>query len=141
MFLAWGPELTFIYNDSYIDILGAKHPDALGRPFDQVWSEIWGELQPLAERALAGEATFHENLSLAMWRKGFEEQTWFTFSYSPVRDESGKPAGVFCACTETTGQVLAERSRIAESDPLRQLFHEAPGFMCVLRGPTHVSIW
>jgi signal transduction histidine kinase len=73
-----------------------------------------------------------------MWRKGFEEQTWFTFSYSPVRDESGKTSGVFCACTETTAQVLAERSRIAESDRLRQLFHEAPGFMCVLRGPTHV---
>ena len=110
MFVAWGPELGFLYNDSYADILGAKHPRALGRPFHEIWSEIWPDISPLIDAALAGQATFRKDLSLVMNRKGFDEQTWFTFSYSPVRDESGKVAGMFCACTETTGRILAERA-------------------------------
>ncbi|MGC2856756.1 PAS domain-containing protein [Novispirillum sp. DQ9] len=138
MFVAWGPDLGFLYNDAYAPILGAKHPAAMGRPFAKVWSEIWHDVGPLVERALAGEATYHEDLPLVMLRKGFEEQTTFTFSYSPVRDESGAVAGMFCACTETTEKVLAERHLAAESDRLRGLFHQAPGFMAVLRGPDHV---
>ena len=64
---------------------------------------------------MAGEATFRENLPLTIRRKGFDEQTWFTFSYSPVRDENGAVAGMFCACVETTQQVIAER-RLRESE-------------------------
>jgi PAS domain S-box-containing protein len=109
MFVAWGPELCFLYNDDYAPILGAKHPAAMGRPFADVWFEIWEDIGPLIKRALAGEATYHENLPLLMLRKGFEEQTYFTFSYSPVRDASGRVAGMFCACTETTEKVLNER--------------------------------
>ena len=109
MFVAWGPELAFLYNDGYRPIFGAKHPRALGLPFREVWSEIWADIEPLVAKALAGEATFHENLHLVMERNGYPEDTWYTFSYSPVRDESGAVAGMFCACTETTGQVLAER--------------------------------
>jgi len=108
MFVAWGPELGFLYNDSYALILGEKHPRALGRRFSDIWSDIWEDIRPLVDRALAGEATFHQDLPLTMLRNGYEEQTWFTFSYSPVRDESGTVAGMFCACTETTGTVLAE---------------------------------
>jgi len=109
MFVAWGPQLGFLYNDGYAPILGAKHPGALGRPFQEIWPEIWNDIRPLVARALAGEATFHEDLPLTMLRNGYEEQTWFTFSYSPVWDESGAIAGMFCACTETTAKVLAER--------------------------------
>ena len=109
MFVAWGPELGFLYNDSYAEILGAKHPLALGRPFHDIWSEIWTDISPLIEAAIAGRATYHEDLPLLMNRKGYEEQTWFTFSYSPVRDERGKVAGMFCAVCETTSKVLAER--------------------------------
>ncbi|HEY0570940.1 MAG TPA: PAS domain-containing protein, partial [Enterovirga sp.] len=138
MFVAWGPELGFLYNDPYAEILGAKHPQALGRPFQQVWSEIWSDVAPFVDRALAGEATFWEDLPLTMQRKGYEEPTWFTFSYSPVRDESGTVAGVFCACTETTSKVLAERQSVAERDRLRQMFSQAPGFMAMVRGPDHV---
>ncbi len=108
MFIAWGPGLCFLYNDGYAAILGAKHPSALGRRFQDIWFEIWDEIRPLVERALTGEATYHEDLPLTMLRKGYEEQTWFTFSYSPVRDESGAVAGMLCICTETTGKVLAE---------------------------------
>jgi len=138
MFVAWGPDLIFLYNDDYAPILGAKHPTAMGHRFRDIWSEIWPDISPLIERALAGEATFHENLPLAMERRGFKEQTYFTFSYSPVRDETGAVAGMFCACTETTAQVLAEERRVAENERLRQLFHQAPGFIAVLRGPDHV---
>ena len=98
MFIAWGPELAFLYNDGYLPIFGAKHPQALGQPFAEVWSDIWSDIGPLVDRALAGEATFHENLPLLMMRHGYPEETWFTFSYSPVRDETGGIGGMFCAC-------------------------------------------
>ncbi|OGB22880.1 MAG: hypothetical protein A3I66_13365 [Burkholderiales bacterium RIFCSPLOWO2_02_FULL_57_36] len=111
MFVAWGPSLGFIYNDAYAEILGEKHPGAIGRPFQEIWSEIWNDISPFCDRALAGDATFRESLPLVMHRHGHEEQAWFTFSYSPIRDESGIVSGLYCACTETTAQVLAERRR------------------------------
>jgi PAS domain S-box-containing protein len=116
MFVAWGPELGFLYNEPYAEILGAKHPAAMGARFQDVWVEIWPDILPMIDAVLAGEATFHENLPLVMNRRGFDERTWFTFSYSPVRDQSGAVAGMFCACTETTGQVLAEHALTAERD-------------------------
>jgi PAS domain S-box-containing protein len=109
MFVAWGPELAFLYNDAYAPILGAKHPQAMGRPFREVWAEIWDDLEPLVAKAMAGEATFHENLHLVMERHGFPEDTWYTFSYSPVSDEHGAIGGMFCTCTETTEKVQADR--------------------------------
>jgi PAS domain S-box-containing protein len=138
MFIAWGPQLTFLYNDAYAPILGAKHPGAFGAGFQDVWSEIWQDIGPLAERALAGEATWLEDLPLVMRRHGYDEETWFTFSYSPAFDDSGAIAGVFCACTETTEKVLAVRRNAAERHRLEQLFGEAPAFMALLSGPDHV---
>src|SRR3954465_8796019 len=108
MFVAWGRELGFLYNDSYAEILGAKHPKALGSRFHDIWSEIWPDISPLVDAAMGGEATYREDLPLVMNRKGFDEQTWFTFSYSPVRDESGEVAGMFCAVAETTSRRNAE---------------------------------
>ena len=108
MFVAWGDGLGFLYNDAYIEILGDKHPHALGRAFQAVWSEIWSDIDPLIRTAMAGEATYMEDLPLRMQRKGIEEDTRFTFSYSPVRDEDGIVGGMFCACTETTARVQAE---------------------------------
>ena len=110
MFVAWGSELGFLYNDPYAEILGAKHPAALGRRFFDIWSEIWPDIGPLIDAAMAGQATYREDLPLLMNRKGYDEQTWFTFSYSPVRDETGTVAGMFCAVSETTNKVLAERA-------------------------------
>jgi signal transduction histidine kinase/ActR/RegA family two-component response regulator len=138
MFVAWGPDLAFLYNDSYCDVLGEKHPAALGRPFHDVWSEIWAEVGPLAERALAGESTYADRLYLVMNRHGYDEPTWFTFSYSPVRDETGVVAGMYCSCVEVTEQVLAEKYRNEENERFRALFEQAPGIMAVLRGPDHV---
>ncbi|MDN8618793.1 PAS domain-containing sensor histidine kinase [Variovorax ginsengisoli] len=109
MFVAWGEELGFIYNESYAKILGAKHPAALGRRFREIWAEIWTDIAPLIDAAMSGNASFREDLPLVMNRKGYDEQTWFTFSYSPVHD-GGKVAGMFCAVSESTGRVLAERA-------------------------------
>lgn len=138
MFIAWGPRLAFLYNDGYRPIFGAKHPHALGLPFREVWSEIWHDIEPLVTKALAGEATYHEDLYLVMERNGYPEDTWYTFSYSPVRDETGQIAGMFCACTETTREVKSRASLKAEQDRLRELFQQAPGFMAMLRGREHV---
>lgn len=138
MFVAWGSELGFLYNDAYAEILEAKHPAAIGRRFQDIWAEIWDDIHPIIAQAMQGISTYHRNLPLTMNRNGYEEQTWFTFSYSPVREESGKVAGMFCAVTETTDQMLAERHRAEEHERLRNLFQQAPGFIAVLRGPLHI---
>jgi PAS domain S-box-containing protein len=125
MFVAWGPELGFLYNDSYAEILGEKHPLSLGRRFHDIWSEIWHDISPLIDAAMAGHATYREDLLLLMRRRGYDEQTWFTFSYSPVRDESGQVAGMFCACTETTQKVLAERALREINETLEHRVNDA----------------
>ena len=109
MFVFWGPQLIKIYNDGYKPILGRKHPWALGQPAREVWPEIWPAIEPLVDRALSGDPTWSDDLLLFMERNGFPEEVYFTFSYSPVPDESGGIGGMFCACTETTGEVLGER--------------------------------
>ncbi|WP_230532160.1 HWE histidine kinase domain-containing protein [Microvirga roseola] len=124
-FLVWGPELTAFYNDAYRPILGIK-PDALGRPFREIWSEAWDVIGPIAERALAGEASYFEDLPIVLDRNGSPEQTWWTFSYSPVHDETGQIAGVLCIVHETTSKVLGEQRLeflVRLSDRLRNL-HE-----------------
>jgi signal transduction histidine kinase/CheY-like chemotaxis protein len=110
----------------------------MGGPFARIWSEIWHDVGPFAARAMAGEATYQENLPLLMRRNGYDEDTWFTFSYSPVRDEHGTVHGVYCACVETTVQVLAEKYRNDENQRLTDLFEQAPGIIAVLRSPEHV---
>ncbi|WP_207461573.1 PAS domain S-box protein [Azospirillum sp. SYSU D00513] len=109
MFVAWGPDLAFVYNDAYAPIFGERRPAAMGLPFAQVWADIWEQILPLVERTLAGEASWYEDLLIPMARRGFREEAWFTFSYTPVRDESGRVAGMFCAASETTEKVLGER--------------------------------
>ncbi|MGA7808844.1 PAS domain-containing protein [Bradyrhizobium sp.] len=121
MFVAWGRALSFLYNDAYAEILGEKHPRALGGRFQEIWTEIWPDISPLIAAALAGEATYREDLPLLMNRRGFDEQTWFTFSYSPVRDEGGAVAGMFCAVAETTQKIVAEKALRDSEEALRAL--------------------
>ena len=109
MFIAWDAGRTMLYNDGYAEILGLKHPGALGRPFDRVWSEIWGELEPIMTRCYAGEPIQMDDIMLVMHRHGHPEETHFAFSYTPVRDEAGRVAGVFCPCMEITARVMADR--------------------------------
>lgn len=127
MFVWWGDQLINIYNDAYIPILGMRHPAALGRPAQETWADIWADVGPQAEAVMVrGEATWNERVLLVMERKGYREDTYFTWSYSPIRDEDGQIAGLFCACTEETARVYAEaeRDRLAAQ---RQLALDAAG--------------
>jgi PAS domain S-box-containing protein len=111
MWLGWGPELTFFYNDAYAQMtLGSKHPWALGHPAREVWSEIWDDIGPRAESVLrTGKATWDEKLLLFLKRRGFPEETYHTFSYSPVPNDAGSIGGMLCVVTEDTDQVIGER--------------------------------
>ncbi|RYF27373.1 MAG: PAS domain-containing sensor histidine kinase [Comamonadaceae bacterium] len=105
--LMWGPDLVTIYNDAFRVILGNK-PESLGRPVKEVWSEVWDSIGPIAERALAGQATFIEDFELEIDRYGHPELAYFTFCYSPVRDEQGEVVGMLDTVIETTGKMVAE---------------------------------
>src|SRR5688572_15802133 len=83
--VVWGRELTTLYNDAFVPILGDK-PDALGQGFDVTWREAWSEISPIVESAFAGEATYIEDFPLVLTRGDAPEQAYFTFSYSPIRD-------------------------------------------------------
>ncbi|SFP70142.1 PAS domain S-box-containing protein [Geodermatophilus dictyosporus] len=111
MWAAYGSELTAFYNDAYQrDTLQGKHPWALGRPAREMWSEIWDDIGPRIESVLAtGVATWDEDLLLFLQRSGYPEETYHTFSYSPVDDDEGRTAGMLCVVTENTERVLAER--------------------------------
>ncbi len=110
MFVWWGPQLVNLYNDPYRVFLGSKHPAALGKSARQVWGEIWEQIGPRTDAVLLrGESTFDEGLLLLMERHGYREETYFTFSYSPLPDDSGNIGGLFCAVTEETQRVIGER--------------------------------
>ena len=111
MWIGWGPNVTFLYNDAYIDVLSsAKHPSALGKPAAEVWGEIWDICGPLADKVFEkGEASFVDEVRLLMNRGDFVEETYYSFSYSPIRDESGIVAGLFCPSTEVTPKVINAR--------------------------------
>jgi signal transduction histidine kinase/CheY-like chemotaxis protein len=110
MLIWWGPQLVMIYNDGYVPMLGSKHPRSLGAPGREVWAEIWDVIGPMLEGVMGeGLATWSEDQLLVMDRAGFEEETYFTWSYSPIIDETGGVGGVFCAVTETTPNVLSTR--------------------------------
>jgi PAS domain S-box-containing protein len=124
MFVAWGPDLGFLYNDAYAPMLGDKHPAGLGQPFQRVWSDIWPDIVPIVDRALSNKSAYFEDLPLTVLRKGYPEPAFFTFSYSPLHDSQGQVAGMYCTCIETTDRVLSERRASFElkvSDALRPL--------------------
>ena len=109
MWMAWGPGLTFFCNDAYRPTLGMKQ-DWLGAPSATVWKEIWAEVHPRIEQVMrSGEATWDEALMLILERSGFPEETFHTFSYSPLADDDGAVAGMLCVVTEVTNGVIGER--------------------------------
>ncbi|MFC9283056.1 SpoIIE family protein phosphatase [Streptomyces collinus] len=111
MWMAWGEELTFFCNAAYRrDTLGRKYPWALGRPANQVWAEIWDDIGPRIQAVLrTGEATWDEGLLLFLERSGYSEETYHTFSYSPLRDDAGRVVGMLCVVSEDTDRVIGER--------------------------------
>jgi len=111
MFLAWGPDLNALYNDAYRPILGRRLDHALGMPFRELWGDIWEEIGPLVDRTLAGESATMTDMQLDLRRQGVPEESWWSFTYSPVFDADGRVAGLFCVTGETTARVIAERER------------------------------
>ncbi len=111
MWMGWGPDLIFFYNDAYArQTLGKKHPWALGKPFREVWAEIWSDLSSRIRTVMdTGEATWDEALLLFLERSGYPEETYHTFSYSPLTGDDGKISGLFCVVMEETERVIGER--------------------------------
>ncbi len=110
MFVWWGKELINLYNDPYQEIVGGKHPDALGMPAKKVWHEVWDKIGPRARTAISKNVgTYDESLLLIMQRHGYAEETYYTFSYSPIPGDSGEPEGIICANTDVTQPIIGER--------------------------------
>jgi two-component sensor histidine kinase len=109
MWVWWGPELINFYNDAYLPIIGGKHPHALGRPARQVWAEIWDQINQRIVAAMQGEASYSEAELLVMQRNGYPEETYYTFSFSPVPEEDGSIGGIVCANTDDTDRVIGAR--------------------------------
>lgn len=107
----WGPELIMLYNDAYAPALGRKEARALGQPFHQIWSDVWDDVLPLVQQALSGQGTYREEMRLVMQRNGFDEETYWTFSYSPLYDDQGTVNGLMNITIEVTSAVLARRNQ------------------------------
>ena len=150
MFLWWGPELVQLYNDAYAPSLGVgdRRSRALGARGREFWTDIWATIGPQIEQVMTtGEATWHEDQYLPIERNGRMEDVWWTYSYSPVR-EDGAIAGVLVVCQETTARVkllaerdlllAAERTAHAEADAAREtlsaVFEQAPLPIAVVEG-------
>ncbi|MDM0022866.1 hybrid sensor histidine kinase/response regulator [Variovorax saccharolyticus] len=138
MFVAWGPDLRFFFNDTYLPFLGARGADVVGQPFQEVWPDIWNEIEPIARQALAGQGQRFEEMPLLTQRNGYPEETWWTFTYMPLRDERGRVLGMMCTASDATASVLAARK--AEQHRARQnsMLQQMPGFVGLLEGPRHV---
>jgi signal transduction histidine kinase len=121
--IVWGPSLTTLYNDAFIPILGGK-AGALGQGFDVIWSEVWDQLDPIAQAAFSGRATYIEDFPLIVSRGAEPDQAYFTFCYSPIRDERGVVVGMLDTVTETTATVTAHR-RLGFLDSLSKSLSEA----------------
>ncbi|HEY9858275.1 MAG TPA: hypothetical protein V6D16_02135, partial [Candidatus Obscuribacterales bacterium] len=107
--IIWGPERVQLYNDGYWPICGDKHPHSMGQDFKECWFSAWDAIGEPFERASAGETAFLENRRMFLDRNGYLEETFFTFSFSPIRDETGGVGGLFHPVTELTQQALTER--------------------------------
>ena len=137
MFIAWGADRIWLYNDAFVPIAGRKHPGCLGHPAAQVWSEAWSELKPLFDQVFTGQPVHMDDISLQLDRNGKLEEAHFAFSYTPAELDDGSVAGLFGVCIETTAHVLANRMLASEQQRLARLFDQAPTFMTILRGPEH----
>lgn len=141
-FLWWGPELTCFYNDAYRPSLGVdgKHPSILGMDGKEAWPEIWHIIKPLMDQVLeGGESLYFENLLVPIYRNGKIEDVYWTFSYSPAKDDFGNIAGVLVTCSETTHEVILKRELEASERKLRLIIQQAPASIATFKGPDYVT--
>ena len=135
--LFWGPELVCFYNDAFRPSLGVegKHPWALGKKGEEMWSEIWPIIKPWLDRVLTGgESIWMENQLVPFYRNGKIEDIYWTFCYNAVYDETNKPAGVFVTCTETTQIIQAEKILKESERNFRNMVMQAPVGICIVKG-------
>ncbi len=137
MVLLWGTEGTMLYNDGYSLFAGKRHPQLLGTPVRSGWPEAAEFNDNVMKVVLAGGTLVYRDQELTLHRKGVPEQVWMNLDYSPVFDESGKPAGVLAIVVETTARVLAERRIAIEHWRLTEMCEQAPGLMAIFDGPEH----
>lgn len=138
MVLLWGPDGIMIYNDAYTVFAAGRHPRLLGSKVLEGWAEVADFNANVMRVGMAGGTLSYRDQELTLYRNNVPEQVWMNLDYSPVIDETGKPGGVLAIVVETTERVMAERRVAAEKDRLRELFHQAPGFMVIFSGPDHV---
>lgn len=127
MFLFWGDDCICFYNDAYRPSLGndGKHPFAIGKSAEEVWPEIWNKIKPQIDEVMAGgKASWSEDQLLPIYRNGKLEDVYWTYSYSPVKIETGKVGGVFVTCTETTEKVK-NYQKLKDSENLLRFAVEA----------------
>jgi PAS domain S-box-containing protein len=154
-YVCWGKQNIFLFNKAYQPLLNKKSEKAFGRAFQDVWPEVWLELEPLFDAVARGESFYFENRLLKLKRKGYEEDGYFNFSFNPLLDESGRIQGLQCICTETTASVFAaetlelqrradERARM-EAEFARSnfanLLADAPIAVAILQGPEHKFLY
>jgi signal transduction histidine kinase len=136
--LYWGPNFTVVYNDAYAPALAERHPAALGQPLSQVWPEIWDVLGPqMAQVVKSGKAFAIIDQPLTMHRRGRDEQTYWSYSFTPVQGEDDALVGIFVTANDTTAVVQAAERMAALVERQQRLFTKAPGFIIVLDGPEH----
>jgi len=112
IWIGWGPDLLFFYNDPYLSIIGGRHPTAMAQPTRLVWHEIWPYMEPLLQTAMAdAEGTYEERKLLIMERNGYPEETYYTFSFSPVPGDDGVTSGIICVNSDETRRVIADRQQ------------------------------
>jgi len=138
MVLLWGDDGVMIYNDAYSVFAGGRHPELLGSKVREGWAEVAAFNDNVMNVGLAGGVLAYRDQELTLIRNGRPEPAWMNLDYSPVVDESGKPAGVIAIVVETTERVLADRRIAATQERQRQWFSQMPGFVGVLTGPEHV---
>ena len=136
--LLWGEDGVMIYNDAYSGFAGGRHPQLLGSKVREGWPEVADFNDNVMRVGLAGGTLAYKDQELTLFRHGRPEQVWMNLDYSPVLDESGRPAGVIAIVVETTERVRADRRVLADRERLTRLFEQAPGLMALLTGPDHV---
>lgn len=124
MCLFWGPDLRMLYNDAYRPMLGQREATALGQPFEIAWADVWQDVLPITRSALAGVSQRVEELPLLMTRNGFAEQTYWTFTYSPLRDDEGRVAGLINVTTEVTEQVRDRQALVEAASQTARMLDE-----------------
>lgn len=141
MFIFWGEELVGFYNDAYRPSLGnnGKHPSILGMPGEAAWPEIWHIIKPLIDSVFAtGEATWSEDQLIPIYRNGKIEDVYWTFSYSPIKEHSGRICGILVTCTETTGKMLTLQKLEEAENRFRNSLLQAPTAIVILRGENYI---